>query len=530
MPPTLRKGKATARTTNPQLPSAQQYGIRAFAKISKAQSHAQLLGKRKAIDIEDRGSERCENLPKRQCQSIEEVATEGTPGSTSNVPTTASESSYHDRSAANFPQSNHGLPDSKQETPRKKAALQAVSAEAPTKGARSFLESFSLKSSSPSTRSSSPPLSHPSSPSTSPASSSSSSPTCEWDDKLPIELQDLVDLHSSFLSALSLHYAHYDCLAPVDLRQLNPSVSKIWRKRSVQVEDIQRIIGIAQSAQPKSVSGAGTFSLVDYGHGKVCLENVDDPNSVGQHKRPIEEEALHKLFEKKLRWQWQEYMGQKSDPALVGVFLRNLRLLPIAPCDSLAKLTPLLAKGQRRLEDLKAGAIKAQKSSFSIKSSPIKDVSFKRPKLTASRSDSLLSRIRAKELIQSTLPPPPSSAVVEKRSALQRIDEVAPVIGVLTTAGMARKSEPVNGLTNAKQRMQTQSFTMPTLVQHLQMSLRNPISKEDAARSVRLLAELVPEWVGLKEVGNCVGVTIRKGGAIDREVLGKRVEGMLQAL
>ncbi len=71
--------------------------------------------------------------------------------------------------------------------------------------------------------------------------------------------------------------------------------------------------------------------------------------------------------------------------------------------------------------------------------------------------------------------------------------------------------------------LQTHSFTMPTLVQHLQMSLRNPISKEEAVRCVRVLAEVVPEWVGVREVGRLVGVTMREGGRCGREDVEKRI-------
>ena len=73
------------------------------------------------------------------------------------------------------------------------------------------------------------------------------------------------------------------------------------------------------------------------------------------------------------------------------------------------------------------------------------------------------------------------------------------------------------------------SFTMPTLVEHLQMSLRNPIGKEEVIRSLRVLAEVAPEWVGLKEVGRMLGVTI-KGGGLRKDEIGTKIESMLENL
>ena len=70
------------------------------------------------------------------------------------------------------------------------------------------------------------------------------------------------------------------------------------------------------------------------------------------------------------------------------------------------------------------------------------------------------------------------------------------------------------------------SFTMPTLVQHLQMSLRNPIGKEEVIRSVKLLAEVAPEWVGLKELGKMLGVTI-KGEGLRKDEMRRRMDSLL---
>ena len=69
---------------------------------------------------------------------------------------------------------------------------------------------------------------------------------------------------------------------------------------------------------------------------------------------------------------------------------------------------------------------------------------------------------------------------------------------------------------------------MPTIVQHLQMSLKNPIAKDEAVRCVRLLAgEVVPEMVGIREVGRLVGVTIRKGVGLGREEIRGKIKKAL---
>ena len=528
MPPARKRNNVAVARTSSNSTVVRQRGIQGFGKISKPPTHNQTLGKRKAIDTGFDAQEPSEGTRKRSCTSIEKVTFKKAPANTPVVIPGQSLRSGEACVVTAAPIERHV----KQATPRKRAALRNASitpVETPTKGARSILESFSLNSSSPSTRSSSPLFSRQNSRSTS-LSRRSSSPVCEGKEELPDELQELVELHSSFLSALSLYYAHHDCLAPVDLRFLTPSVSKIWRKRNVRLEDIQRILGTAQfahSSKRPSTQGVGAFTLVDYGHGKTCLEVDDDFGSAGIHRKPIDEQSLKILFVQNLQQQWQQSKVLKSISASMEAFVASLPLLSIQPCDSLSKLAPLLAKGKRRLEDLKAGAVKAQKSS-SVLGPTAKDISRPHPKPVAARSDSLLSRIRAKELIQARLPAALSPVVLARKSALQRIEEVVPVVALLVGGCSRGGNKRLSGSVKLKQQKQTQSFTMPTLVQHLQMSLRNPISKEDAVKCVRLLADLAPEWVGLKEVGSCTGITVRMDGAVGREDMRKRVERMLR--
>ena len=524
MPPPSKKRKTTAVTN--QATVAQQRGIRAFGKVSKSLVEQSKFGKRNAVEVERIVDTRTESIKtggKRKRNPISPTSPKGdcddASKPTSSTQRTAIVSCEPEDAALPLPI----LPAS---TPRKRVKAQPIVNATPTKGARAVLESFSFHSSSPSIPSSSPRQSHTATPPTSPSCPRSPSPQVQDSKELPNELLDLIDLYASFLTALSLYYAHHGSLTPVDLRTLCPSVSRAWRRRAVSVQDIQRILAIARQA---GGTEAGGLSLSDYGHGKICIEVEELPTLGGLNAKLLNEEALNDIFHQEIRRQWMRCEDSASTQS-AEKFITSLPLLPVTTCSSLAKLTPLLAKGQRRLEDLKAGAIKAQKSSSFPKSSATNDQSTKRPKLAHSRSDSLLSRIRAKETIQSTLPQPPTVAMLERKSALHRLEEVVPVLELLTSGTTNRAQGHGRPLGNPQLQTQTQSFTMPTLTQYLQMSLRNPISKDDASRCVRMLAELAPEWVGVREVGKCVGVTVRRGCAVAREEMDSRVKGMLEKL
>ena len=79
-------------------------------------------------------------------------------------------------------------------------------------------------------------------------------------------------------------------------------------------------------------------------------------------RRPIDEENLNAIFIRNISQQWSSYTTTYPTVASLTTFLSPLPLLLIKLCASLSKIAPLLSKGQRRLEDLKAGAIKAQKA------------------------------------------------------------------------------------------------------------------------------------------------------------------------
>ena len=290
-------------------------------------------------------------------------------------------------------------------------------------------------------------------------------------------------------------------------------------------DDIRRILALEGSNGSEK---AGPLYLSDYGSGKICVEISDSHHSQKAQRRPVNEEALNAHFDRNLEQQWTSYKDAHPQNPSPTAFIAFLPLYPITPCASLTKLAPLLSKGQRRLEDLKAGAIRAQQKPLSATSANAISTPEQKTKQTTARSTDLLSRIKAKQLHQSTLPLPPSTEVLARKSALQRLPEIVPVLESLAVS--SKKHANDDAVTEVfRSKIAHVSFTMPTLVQHLQMSLRNPIGKEEAVRCVRLSADMAPEWIGVREVGKMVGVTVR-GGGVDRREMGRRIAGMVERL
>ena len=529
MPPATKKRKVSATTTCPLTAPAVQRGIQAFGKISKSQ--AQDLGKgilgktSKATHVED-ALEIANNKKRKQgsnCSPTDEE--EGVQASSLNeqAPPTDDSSPIPVERLDDSPRAA----SSQKDHPRRTGLLPSSHVDTPTKGARACLESLALAPSPPSlpiSLSRAPPIDTPPS---SPVSAESKSPQHYESHQLPDELQDLINLHSSFLTALSLHYAHNGSMTPADLRNLAPGIERVWRKKRVTTDDVRRILAIGQPEGAGGHERARPLYLSDYGHGKICFEIADHSYLRTTTKRPVNEEVLNTVFLRGLEQRWTRYKTNKpADPP--SNFIASLALLPITPCTSLSKIAPLLSKGQRRLEDLKAGAIKAQQKPLSITSANPTPLAQPKTKQTSARSTDLFSRLKAKQLHQSTLPLPPSAEALNRRSALQRLHEITPVLESLAFSSLKHANDDATAV-DVRSMGSPVSFTMSTLVQHLQMSLRNPIGREEIIRSIRLLAEVAPEWVGLKEVGRMHSVTIKGTGFRKDDIKGK-IESLREKL
>jgi hypothetical protein len=309
-------------------------------------------------------------------------------------------------------------------------------------------------------------------------------------EQLPQELVDLLGLQASFLKALTLHYAHNGTNAPVDIDAICPNVCASWGKRKVTSEDIQRCVGMTtfRTEKGKAVSTPSPFILVEYkrtaraalatsyARGKLCIE-LSKEAVPGR----LEEQELNKTFEENLRMLWSTRRDSNLN-SFIGC-------LPRASVTTRNAAVPMLVKGQMAREAMQMDLSKRQQEK------EVKAVAT--PVMNADGSKmSLLDRIRQKELQASQAAPGPSPAELQRRAALQRAEDVAGVIGMLTMAtseGRARIS-----------------FTMPQLLVKLKDSLRVPVSAEDGASCVRLIAkEVAPEWLRIVSVGGRENVVIQ---------------------
>lgn len=314
-----------------------------------------------------------------------------------------------------------------------------------------------------------------------------------------VELEDLTKLNAAFLSALSLFYAHNGTSSPVDVKALLPMVTKTWRQRSVSLDDLRLLLGLAQEDD-------STFELQDFGKAGICLTKVQPRGRATKRAASYVDEAdLNSRFEDGLRNRWITWLASTSkENRGARVFLDQLPLAKLTKNESVEKVAPLFARGHQRLADLKAS--QAASTAESVHPSKLAAEQTTTPSVQ-SRGTNLLDRILAKQALTASLPTGPTKEQLERKAALHRVEDVSRVLDLLAT-GRPRCS-----------------FSMHAMVQQLQQSLRNPISKDEVVRCLDLMAkEITPGFVNLVKSGSVTGVVVTKGGRVGLEELRRRIE------
>jgi hypothetical protein len=491
--PATKKRKVTAATSkiNPSSLGA----ITAFTKVSKSHVISKWSHEKAACSVATQLVKELDSDRKRKLLVAEDISV-CTGDEASNILRTAISQSQRD--VKTLPGRRSKECQKLPQTPKKPILTpsNASSADTPTKGTQALLDGLDLSSPSSKKSLSSPPFKPQDTITTNNKSSLQDSIIEDQfprpKERLPTELLDLINLHTSFLTALSLHHAHNGAHSPADLRLLCPDMARAWGKRKVMLDDVQKILGVLNSATTDDNLDKdrpmARLSLSDYGHGKICVEVKTAIGKRWKVARPLDENRLNDTFASNLRSLWEEHQGIKGASTIT--FVQNLPLETISICSSLAKMSPLLAKGQRRLEDLRAGIIlKKQVEKEKVTTLQSTDENGRKP--------TLLERLKAKELRQSTLPAPPSKAELSRNAAMHRLEEVVSVLSLLTTSTSI-----------GQQRV---SFALPTVLGKLRDSFKTPMSKEEGETCVRLLAsDIAPEWLKVVRVGKVDAIVVNR--------------------
>lgn len=350
-------------------------------------------------------------------------------------------------------------------------------------------------------------------------SSSSSSLSASTSDTLtrPTSIDDLLSLHSSFLAALAIHYAHNGSSTAANIGTLCLHTEKIWKRRKVVVKDIQRIVHILGLSTQED--GNAAFRVADYGNGKVCLEKADTMDDAQGFYMPFDEARLSEIFSRNLERLWQQHDDKSGgNESSNSDFAESI---PLAPIHNSASTFNPLRKGQLRLHDLKAGivVVKAERENRAkaLKQSTLK----KDAKATTGRRVGLLERIKNKETENAKLPPPPTKDMLLRQAAAQRVEDVT---GVLLQLRPSSSSEM--DMSNSAQ-IRRKPYKLANVIQNVQDSTGNPISNQEIEMCLDIMAQpsVAGDWVSIIAIGKLKSIVLKSGKNVSpRDIAMKAAE------
>ena len=106
------------------------------------------------------------------------------------------------------------------------------------------------------------------------------------------------------------------------------------------------------------------------------------------------------------------------------------------------------------------------------------------------RSQKLRARLKVKADLKSKQPAPLTAKELSRQAAYQRLPDLIPTLS-LPGASKSRSS-----------------YSLPVLVQAIQSSAHNPISKKEVEACLLVLSELAPAFLSMVKFGEAVGVVI----------------------
>ncbi|KAK2734929.1 hypothetical protein FQN57_001426 [Myotisia sp. PD_48] len=328
--------------------------------------------------------------------------------------------------------------------------------------------------------------------------------------QLPPEFYELIDLHSAFLGALSLHFAHNGPTVPANLRDLLPSIERIWNKRKIIVEDLQKLLHIQKECQSSSRS---TFRLNSYGS-HILLEQLD--NSACNHSPTVKETELKEQFSRGLKSFWAHHVQSRDTEKTSAGAVANI---PLAPIHSSKGPNASTTGAQRSLENV-FGILQTKPIVSKNIREEKADIS-RNPTATANRRSGLLERIKSKSLQRSKLPPV-SKETMAKRTAIKRMPEILNILLSLSPIHPNNAEQPTHPL------LLRRPYTMDRIKQNIRDSLRSPIANQEIEACLNILSQtdVAGDWITIITKNRMKTVVLRS----DRRPSSKMVNDRISKL
>ncbi|KAL2423285.1 hypothetical protein ABEF95_004137 [Exophiala dermatitidis] len=350
---------------------------------------------------------------------------------------------------------------------------------------------------------------------------------------IPQILLDLVSLHDAFIRAFTLHTVHHGKSAPADLATIMASVTRLWKKRTVRKEDIQRMLamyeldeasdpGVGQLLKHKNGPFRLTLTLsggdavrynVEYLGSSNCGDDNRelDPSFDGKSLQQSYEAQVRAVFTSQCRreqadWLLRDDRDMSQFPRLELTMGVQTQARKLKAATARKEILGLSSQAQNRPGAQFSSAASTSADNAGLETRVVKD-----------RTLSLLERVRAKALANSTVTPDTPESIV-RRYAMGRIQEVVEILRMLQQRKLASNFNSSVHSSPSKVRGKV-SFSLHQLVNDIKGSLAAPLGEAEIKMCITILANDVPGmWVSVYTVGKVQSVVLNGTGLSGIEV------------
>ncbi|KIX06794.1 uncharacterized protein Z518_04770 [Rhinocladiella mackenziei CBS 650.93] len=331
-------------------------------------------------------------------------------------------------------------------------------------------------------------------------------------------LQDFVSLHATFLRAYTVHIVYHGKSAPAELDSLMASITKLWKRRTVIKEDIQRMLafyepdvsGVASPPLLKHKEAPFRLTTVGGDFVRYNVEYVGGDSINRPPDPPYDEHTLQKLYESKI-----EAFSTSQRHNFSAWLHGELRYFPRLD----------FAVGvQTRARKEKVSAIRKEilanrpaSPSDGLTNAEVIAEEIQTPLIVKDRTLSLLDRVRARTLAKSAATPHTHEAIL-RRYALGRIHEVVEILRMKQQRKLSSQFISYAHSSPSKVRGRV-SFGLKQLVDDIKGSVAVPIGDAEVKTCIDILANDIPGiWCSVYTVGKLQSVVLNGPGLSGIEV------------
>lgn len=351
-------------------------------------------------------------------------------------------------------------------------------------------------------------------------------PSSPEHESLPTALEELTSLHKSFTQALAVHYAHNGTRNAVPLAVLVPAMTRLWKRRTVCLQDIQRMLAVwevePESKETKSEfeHSKGPFRLLTTGIGATSEVKIE---YAWTESGSFIENQLHQKFERLV-----ERLRTLAKKNANSFTFDDITSFPLLKCSTGAQTQAR----KEKINSIKNHILSkpgqptttTQSQSLDLSKLDISDPS--EPKPTAretalkSRTMSLFDRLRAKQAASSATAQPTSADLLRRR-ALHRMPEIIDVLRLKQARKVSSqfRADPNELSSNTFASKMKVSFSLDALVQEIRDSGKTNIAADEIKESISILGREVPDtWCSVYASGDLKCVTLQGDGWRKEEV------------